>query len=273
MKLCYNKVMKILIKLFFIFMFLISSVQAISFDVLVLPADLFNSKENYYNFDDVSEIIANDIIYEFSKSNGKVNSPDLYSVRAKFAQNPTLKQSAQNALNQYKISGKIDYSVFQAISNEFGCKSILLISNSAVTNKNSLKRSVWEVLEVATSFNITYPYRMETSVVLLDNVNNIVMWSNNYSSKLGANDNIFAAKNYAQANAEYEKIKMYSKNIVSPSASQNIMLRFFPKSVTPVQYNSQDTGGALKYDTRRLPEMPKKEDTSVPYTGDLLYEY
>ena len=265
--------MKILAKLFFIFVFLISSVQAISFDVLVLPADLFNSQENYYNFDDVSEIIANDIIYEFSKTGGKVISPDLYSVRAKFAQNPSLKQSAQNALNQYKNTGKIDYSAFKTISNEFGCKSILLVANSAVTNKNSLKRSVWEVLEVATSFNITYPYRMETSVVLLDNVNNIVMWSNNYSSKLGANDNIFGAKNYAQANAEYEKVKMYSKNIVAPSASQNIMLRFFPKSVTPVQYDSKDTGGALKYDTRRLPEMPKKEDTSVPYTGDLLYEY
>lgn len=265
--------MKILVKLFFIFVLLISSVHAISFEVLVLPVDLFNSKENYYNFDETSEIVANDIIYEFSKTNGKVISPDLYSVRAKFAQNPSLKQSAQSALNKYKNSGQIDYSVFKTISNEFGCKSVLLVSSSAVTNKNSLKRSVWEVLEVATSFNITYPYRMETSVVLLDNVNNIVMWSNNYSSKLGANDNIFAAKNYAQANAEYEKIKMYSKNVIAPSASQNIMLRFFPKSVSPIQYNSQDTAGALKYNTRRLPEMPKKEDTSVPYTGDLLYEY
>ena len=59
--------MKILVKLFLILVFLISSVQAVSFDVLVLPADLFNSKENYYNFDEVSEIVANDIIYEFSK--------------------------------------------------------------------------------------------------------------------------------------------------------------------------------------------------------------
>ena len=265
--------MKILVKLFFTLVFLISSVQAISFDVLVLPADIFNSQENYYNFDEVSEIVANDIIYEFSKTGGKVISPDLYSVKAKFAQNPSLKQSTQKALNQYKNFGKIDYSTFQTISNEFGCKSILLISSSAVTNKNSLKRSVWEVLEIATSFNITYPYRMETSVVLLDNVNKIVMWSNNYSSKLGANDNIFAAKSYAQANAEYEKVKLYSKNVIAPSASQNIMLRFFPKSVTPMDYNSQDTAGALKYDTRRLPEKPKEEDTSVPYTGDLLYEY
>ena len=265
--------MKNLIKIFFIFIFLILPVQAVSFDVLVLPADIFNSKENYYNFDEVSEIVANDIIYEFSKTSGKVYSPDLFTVRAKFNQNTALKQNAQNALNKYKNSGSIDYGVFKTIGNEFNCKSVLLVSSSAVTNKNSLKRSVWEVLEVATSFNITYPYRMETSIVLLDTVNNIVMWSNNYSSKLGANDNIFAAKNYAQANAEYEKVKMYSKNVIAPSAAQNIVLRFFPKSVKPIQYNSNDTGGALRYDTRRLPEMPKKEDTSVPYTGDLLYEY
>ena len=194
-------------------------------------------------------------------------------MRAKFNQNQLLKQSAQRALYKYKNSGQIDYSAFQKIGEEFNCKSIVLVSSSAVTNKNSLKRSVWEVLEIATSFNIAYPYRMETSVVLLDNVNKTAMWSNNYSSKLGANDNIFAAKNYAQANAEYEKVKMYSKNVIAPSASQNIVLRFFPKSITPIQYNSQDTGSALRYDTRKLPEMPKKEDTSVPYTGDLLYDY
>lgn len=265
--------MKNLLKLFFVLCFLISAVHAASFEVLVLPVDIFNSKENYYNFDEVSEIVANDLINEFSKTKDKINSPDLYAVRTKFNQNQSLKQTTKNALDKYKRSGNIDYNAFKAVSNDFGCKNILLVSGSAVTNKNSLKRSVWEVLEVATTFNITYPYRMETSVVLLDTSNNIILWSNNYSSKLGANDNIFAAKNYAQANAEYEKVKMYSKKVIAPSASQNIVLRFFPKSVSPVQYNSQDTGGALRYDTRRLPEMPKKEDTSVPYTGDLLYEY
>ncbi len=247
---------------------LFSIAQAISFDVLVLPADILETKENYYSFDEVSEIISNDIINEFNNSKGKIKSPDIYSVRAQLNQNPQLKQQTQIALSKYKYSNSIDYNTFKALGNAFNCKSVLIVSSSALTNKNSLKRSVWEVLEISTAFDTTYPYRLETSVVLLDTVNNIVMWSNNYSTKLGANDNIFAAKNFAQANGEYEKIKLYSKSVVSPSASQNIMLRFFPKSIKPVETKVEDTGGALRYDTRTLPQRIIDHSKDVPYTGD-----
>ena len=64
--------MRILVKLVIIFSLLISSVQAVTFDVLVLPADLLNTKENYYGFDEVSEIFASDIIHNFNSSNGKM---------------------------------------------------------------------------------------------------------------------------------------------------------------------------------------------------------
>ena len=265
--------MKNLLRIFFVFIFLISSVQAITFDVLVIPADIFQKKENYYSFDETSEIFANDLIKEFNSSNGKIKSPDLYDVRYKLTQNPQRRQELVNALEKYKTSGNIDYNLFKNIGNEFNCKSVLIISSSAVTNKNSIKRSVWDVLEISSFLGASYPYRMETSVVLLDTVNNLVMWSNNYSSKLGANDNIFAAKNYAQANAEYEKIKLYSRAVVAPSASQNIILRFFPKSIKPVESEVKDTGGALRYDTRTLPQKPKKQRDDVPYTGDLIYDF
>ena len=86
---------------------------------------------------------------------------------------------------------------------------------------------MWEILNISSVFDISYPYRLETSVVLLDTVNDLVMWSNSYSTKIGANDNIFTAKSYAQANEELEKIKLYSQTVVTPSATQNIILRFF----------------------------------------------
>ncbi len=273
MRLCYNIFMKILVKLFLIFMFLILPVGATGFDVLVLPVEIFQTKENYYGFEEVSEVVANDIISNFNKSKGKVKSPDLYEVRAKLSDDPKARQIIQGALDNYRNNNKINYDVFKIVGNAFNCSSVLIVSSSAVTNKNSLKRSIWEVLEISTEFNATYPYRMETSVVLLDITNNSVMWSNNYSYKLGANDNIFAAKNYAQANGEYEKIKLYSSTVVAPSASQNIILRFYPKSIKPVETKIQDTGGALRYDSRYIPEPPKEKTDDVPYTGDLLYDF
>ena len=273
MKLWYNKTMKILVKLLLLFILLASSVNATTFDVLVLPVDLLQTKENYYAFDEVSEIISNDIIYNFQHSGGKINSPDLYTVRTKLNQDAQAKQFAQKALSKYKNNNNIDYDAFKNLSNIFNCKSTLIVSASAVTNKNSLKRSVWEILEISTAFEITYPYRLEISLVLLDNVNNLVMWSNNYSYKLGANDNIFAAKNYAQANGEYEKIKLYSKTIVAPSAAQNIALRFFPKSIKPVETKVQDTGGALRYDSRSIPRMKRDDSKDIPYTDDMIYDF
>ena len=97
------------------------------------------------------------------------------------------------------------------------------------------------------------------------------MWSNSYSAKLGANDNVFAAKNYAQANAELEKIKLYSKTVVAPSASQNIMLRFFPKAIRPIDKKfEEDNGGALRFE-RTIPEKPKGKDNSEPFYGDMIF--
>ena len=61
--------MKNLLK-FLLFLFLLTS-SAMAQNVLVLPADLFQTKENYYSFDEVSEIVANDIIKDFNKPNSK----------------------------------------------------------------------------------------------------------------------------------------------------------------------------------------------------------
>ena len=138
-----------------------------------------------------------------------------------------------------------------------------------MTNKNSLRRNLWEVLEVSTAFDIAYPFRLETSVVLLDSSNELVIWSNNYSSKLGKNSSELSAKNISQAAGEYEKIKLYSKTIVAPSATQNITLRFFPKSIRPIQTEIDSSGGALKFE-RTLPEKPNLKPREDFY-GDTLF--
>ena len=265
--------MKMFAKILLILTLLTSFAQAITFDVLVLPSDIFNTKENYYGFDEVSEIIANDIIKDFNSSNGKVKSPDLYEVRTKLNQNKEIKQTVEGLLKKYKDTNKLDYAAIKKVGNTFNCKSVLIVSSYAVTNKNSLKRSVWEILNISSAFDISYPYRLETSVVLLDTVNDLVMWSNSYSTKIGANYNIFASAKYAQANAELEKIKLYSKTVVAPSASQNMMLRFFPKAIRPIDTKvDENNGGALRFE-RTIPEKPKKdsEKNSEPFYGDMIY--
>ena len=272
MKLCYNFIMKILVKLVVILTLLISSVQAASFDVLVLPSDLLNTKENYYGFDEVSEIIANDIINDFNSTNGEIKSPDLFKVREKINQNTNLKTLTSNTLKKYKQNNSIDYQSLKEIDKEFSCNSVLLISSYVTTNKNSLRRSLWEILDLSTSFNTEYPYKLETSIVLIDTINDIVMWSNHYSTKIGANDNSFEAKNYAQANEKLEQIKLYSEKIVSKSASQNIILRFFPKSLRTLNKDIDNSdGGALKFE-RKIPQQPKETVPDDDFFGDMIYD-
>lgn len=263
--------MKFLVRFILVISMLSNIAQAITFDVLVLPSDIFNQKENYYGFNEVSEIISNDIIQNFNSSDGKIKSPNLYEVRAKLGQNQELNQTVNTVLQKYKNTNKLDYTAIKKIGDSFNCKSVLIVSGNVVTNKNSLKRSVWEVLNISSAFDISYPYRLETNIVLLDTVNELVMWSNSYSAKLGANDNVFAAKNYAQANAELEKIKLYSKTVVAPSVSQNIMLRFFPKAIRPIDKKfEEDNGGALRFE-RTIPEKPKGKDNSEPFYGDMIF--
>ncbi len=254
--------MKILVKLFFIFCFLMSGVNAQ--DILVLPSDLLQMKENYYSFEEPSEIIANDIIREFNKTNGKLKSFDLYDIKAKFKDNLMLK----DALAKYK-NNTIDYEAFKTIGKDFGCNYILLVNSSVVTNKNSIRRNLWEVLEISTAFNISYPFRLENSVLLLDSENGLAIWSNNYSSKVGTNANEFTAKNIAKADAEYEKLKLYSETIIAPSVSQSIMLRFYPKTVRPIQTEIDSQGGALRFE-RTIPEKPNLKPREDFY-GDTLF--
>lgn len=106
---------------------LCSPVFAAKFDVLVLPVELLDVKENYYGFEEVSEIVSADIINNFNSSNGKIAAPYLHDVRAKLNQNAAMKKIAVEALNKYKTSNSIDYSAFKKLGEEFSCKSVLIV--------------------------------------------------------------------------------------------------------------------------------------------------
>ena len=141
-----------------------------------------------------------------------------------------------------------------------------LTSSYVTTNKNSLRRNLWEILEISTAFDISYPYRLETSIVLIDTINEIVLWSNHYSTKIGNNDNYFEAKNYAQANEILSKLRFYLDNIVAESASQNIILRLYPKSLRTLNKNIDNSdGGALKFD-KTIPQFLKKQMMTVNFS-------
>ena len=53
-----------------------SAANAITYNVVVLPADILRVCENYYCYPEVSEIVANDLIKYFNASN-KIKSPTL----------------------------------------------------------------------------------------------------------------------------------------------------------------------------------------------------
>ena len=222
--------MKFWAKLLVLFsLFIGTCANAEPFKVLVLPTDLFSVCENYYCFPESSNIFAADIIDNFNQSK-KIVSPNLYEIRKKMAENPQLKASTTVALNKYKNTNNIDFDALKKISEDFKTNSILLISSTV--NNGHTKRGVWEVLEISTAFEIYNTFTLTTNAVLTDNVNDVVMWSGKYERSLGDNENRFWAKNIALANSNLEKIKAYSKTILSQSISQNIILRFYPKTIT-----------------------------------------
>lgn len=204
-----------------LFLILGNCASAEPFKVLVLPVDLFNICNNYYCFDEMSQIIAQDVIEDFNKD-GRIVAPDLYSVRKK------LSPDVQNFLDKYKKSNTVDFAPLKQISKDFGANSVLIISSS-VQNRN-----LWEVLEVSSVFELYNPYYLQTNAVLTDNVNDLIMWSGKYTKPLSDNEGRFWAKSSAQANSVLEKLKNYSKETVSKNISQNVTLRFYPKVLKPV---------------------------------------
>ena len=204
--------------------------QAAEFDLLVLPTNLLSVCENYFCFPEASEIISQDTI-SYLNSYKNIHAQDISYVREKLNKNPQLRAMTNSMLSAYKINEHVDFQTLKALSNEFGVKSVAIISSYAATDKADIRRDLWDILELSSAFKFTYPFELKVNAILTDTVNNTVMWSSKYSKGLSDSQGYFAVTNQAQAISQLEKIKEYSKENISKNISQNIHLRFFPREV------------------------------------------
>jgi len=231
---------KKLFKIFFTILALIITTKqanAIEFKVLVLPTDLFNVCENYYCFTEPSTIASQNIIQQLNEYKN-ISAYTLEDTRAVLSSNPELKTETTSVLNNFYTNEKIDFNTLKKISSAVNVKSVILISAYTLNNESAPKRDLWETLELTSAFNIAHPFILKTNVVLIDTVNNTVMWSKKYTKNISDNNEYFTAKNLSQAVSQLEKIKIYYKDFVAQSTCQNIKLRFFPKEVRTIILNN-----------------------------------
>ena len=264
--------MKNILKIFLVVLGLYISQRVnaeVTFNVVVLPVDLFKVCANYYCYPDVSSIIADDVIESFNKT-GRINSPSLYYVRKTLNSNPTVKDTVNNVLTGFKNNKNLDFAALKTIGRTFNANSVLLISNDIPIEGAYARRNYWEMLVLSTNFGISYPYEMETKVVLVDTYNDLAMWSCVYKKKVSDQNNMFSAPNASDTYAKLEYLKMYSKDILAKSISQNIYLRFFPKVVDPQPLVKDDKpeGAYFRYESAPSVRPKLLEDTRPQKTDD-----
>ncbi len=223
------KKIKLLLVLLLMF-FSVLKVHAIEFQLLVLPTSLFSVCDNYFCFPEVSNIMAEDSINNFRKYKN-IKVIELAQVRDVLEKNPFLKDKTKTVLEQYAANERINFPLLQEVANEFGVKSVLLITNYATNDKSAYRRDLWDILEISSAFQITYPFELKTSAILTDCVNNIVMWSGKYSKEVSNSKGYYSATNQTQAMSQLEKVKLYSRDNISQNISQNVFMRFFPRDV------------------------------------------
>lgn len=269
--------MKNFVRLLVILVCLIVSpaVHAITYNVVVLPADILRVCENYYCYPEVSEIISTDLINYFN-SYDKIKSPTVTDIRRTLAQNPNLKTSVKSSMDKFNSSGNVDFQAMKQLARMFSANSVLIVSTNVEVEKSSLKRGIWEILELSSSLNVSYPYTMDTDAVLLDTVNDLVMWRGGYSKNLNASDGTFTAQKASESYAKYAYLQSYSKDILSKMIAQNVILRFFPKSVTPV-LNTKDlkpSGNYFRYESANPSRLRDDDTLEEPLEhdyGEMIY--
>ena len=250
--------------------------EALTFNVVVLPVDLNRVCENYYCYPEVSEIVAEDLIKYFN-STTKVYAPSLFEVRKTLSGNKQLQAAVENALAKFGRTEVIDFPVMKAISRQFSANSVLLVSNSVVIEDAGIKRNVWEILELSSTMRISYPYTMETNAVLLDTVNDLVMWSGSYKKNLSDSSENFIAQKSSQSYAKLSYFRAYSEDILAKTIAQNVILRFFPKTVNPVvdKKDIKPSGSYFRYEstTPQLNKLQEKEGNTLEENnyGEMIY--
>ncbi|MBQ2611985.1 hypothetical protein IJF81_06305 [bacterium] len=250
--------MKKLLLLFSIFIFTIGSSFAAKFQLVVLPVKMDSSYSGLYGAVDLDEIVARDVIKNFNSSY-KISATELSSLKSKINDSFELKNSVNSVVNKYIKNAEPDYITLKNIAANFNAKSVLLIYSYVKQDNNPKKRDFYEILKLASVFDIQKRYEIITEAVLFDNVNNLVMWSAMYKTPLNNLDGSIGAKNAGQVSEQINKFKIYSKEILSKNISENVTLRFYPKSVRTISVKTDgdsSDSGAYKFD-RDIPSIHK----------------
>ena len=270
-----------LLLLIFILVFARIMAHAVQFEFLVLPTNLFSVCDNYFCFPEVSEIVAEDVIFNLRQYQN-INTRALADVRAKLYTDSVLKTKTESVLKKYEETDRIDFQTLQEIAKVFDVKSVLLISCYAVNDKTTLRRNLWDVLEISSAFKISYPFELKTNAVLTDMVNNIVMWSGKYTKSVSDTFGYYSASNQTQAMSQLEKIKQYSSGSISQTISQNVFMRFFPRDVrtfTVKKTEQEMDAEPNKFIPNALehlsnPRMQKEYDSHFPeYSDDFIFTF
>ncbi|MCM1338261.1 MAG: hypothetical protein NC191_01150 [Muribaculaceae bacterium] len=263
---------------FLVIILTFSRVEAVQFNVVVLPTDLFKVCDNYFCFPEASEI-ASEYVIQNLNSYKNISAYTLADVRAKMYADKELAEQTAVMLDKFAKIDRIDFAPLKKISDEFGVKSIILIS-SWISNEETLtKRNLWEILQISSAFQISHPFTLNTNAVLTDTVNNTVMWSGRYTVKVTDSNDMFKASNQAQAASQLEKIKQYYKNNIAQTISQNIRLRFFPKTVRTFTTGKQTTEqkqfmpNALEHLSKPKLESEINELYKETTADDLIFDF
>jgi len=252
--------------------------NAVQFNVVVLPSDIFNVCDNYFCYPEASEIAAEEIIYNLN-SFKNISALQLSQVRSQLNSNQELKNETELMLDKFSKIERIDFNTLKKLSQEFNVKSIILVS-AYITNEETLtKRNLWEILEISSAFKIAHPFYLNTNAILTDLVNDTVMWSGRYSKPITNSQGYFMAANQTQAASQLEKIKLYYKNNAALNISQNIKLRFFPKDVRTFTVTKSDENdkqfvpNALEHLSKPKLQTEIDELNKNYTTDDFIFEF
>lgn len=265
----YNVFMKRFLALLVIFFIGLCS-WAKAPDVFVLPLFMTNAQTvNVYDFETVSEIVANELMQNFNRSK-KIVSDDWETVKAVYQNDFEIGQIAQN----YRNKGLIDFDRLVNATKKIPADYVLL-TIAYVADKNQQMLEAWDVMNLSSDFGVGLDYDLTTKVILVDKMDGVVVWQKTYVAPLSSGNKPFWAKNYSQAVEQYQKISSYLKNIVAKDVEHNLILKFYPRQIDFAKNidKSQVTqeGVGLKYYKKMVP-LTKITQPSESFEQQLLRE-
>lgn len=235
--------------LVFIFMFIGLAACAKEEEIFVLPLYMTDvQNNNFYGFETASEIVAGEIIQNFLLGDN-ISTTRLDSVKALTANDFNVKTAAE----KFRKTGLIDYDKLVKSLRSTADKTLLVVGY--VEDKNEAKLELWDVLKLASDFQIDYQYNWTTMVMLIDNTDGVALWHKSYTMPLASNKKPFSAKNFSAAADNYEKVRSFSKNIIAKDVEENVILRLenktidYSDNVKPVP----NEGIGLKYYKKGIP--------------------